>query len=102
MFRRRSCCSSPPALADVTVLSVRVDDRAGPVSSSSADAEWAALRRIVAETVILQDSADQLLAGLRDRPDPADVAAPCGRLKGRFVELREALPFCGEPDVDRY
>ncbi len=63
--------------------------------------DWAALRRAVAEAVIHQDAAEELLADLRLRPDPADLARPCGRLKGRFVELREALPAGADPELAR-
>jgi hypothetical protein len=75
--------------------------RSGPPHATPPDA-WAALRRTVAEAVILQDAAEDLLADLRLRPDPSELARPCGRLKGRFVELREALPLDGDPEVERY
>jgi hypothetical protein len=34
----------------------------------------------------------------RCRPD----VRPTQRLNGRFVELREAMPSCGDPEMDRY
>jgi hypothetical protein len=78
---RRSSCLAPPA---------------------ASDDEWAALRRLVAEALILQDDAEELLANLRHRPEPARVALRCRRLNGRFAELRAAMPACGDPEMDRY
>ena len=104
MRSRRFRCPAPPAPApaDVTVLAVVTDDCPGPATTAASDAAWATLRRLVAEALILQDAAEELLINLRNRPDPADVARPCGRLNGRFVELREAMPSCGDPEMDRY
>jgi hypothetical protein len=73
-----------------------------PAPGVPPEAAWAALRRLVAEALILQDAAEELLLSLRNRPDPADVARPAGRLNSRFVELREAMPSCGDPEMDRY
>jgi hypothetical protein len=102
MRSRRFRRPPPPALDDVTVLAVVTEDYPPSATTAAADADWAALRRIVAEAVILQDAADELLLSLRNRPEPADVARPCGRLKGRFVELREAMPSRGNPEMDRF
>ncbi len=66
------------------------------------DAPWARLRRIAAEALILQDAAEALLMRLPDRPDLSEVARPGGRLKARFIELRDELPASGDPAVDRY
>src|SRR3954447_14380973 len=98
--RARRPAARPPA--DLTVLAVTVDDRPSPPAAAATPSQWALLRRLVAEILILQDEAEELLMSLRDRPDPATVAVPCGRLKWRFVELREALPISDDPDVDRY
>ena len=51
--------------------------------------------------MILQDAGEELLNGFRHRPDPADVAAPCGRLMTRFIELREDLPVSADPELTR-
>src|SRR5690349_9819493 len=67
---------------------------------STSEAAWAALRRTVAEALILQDAAEDLLATLHDRPDPADAARSCGRLTRRFAELREELPSGDDPEID--
>jgi len=63
---------------------------------------WRRLRRILAEAVILQDAADELLGTFRDRPALGEVAPPCGRLKGRFVELAEHLPTSDDPALAEY
>jgi hypothetical protein len=60
------------------------------------------LRRMVAEALILQDAAEELLVGLRDRPDPAEVAPACGRITRRFAELRDELPAGGDPMLELY
>jgi hypothetical protein len=102
MRRRRSRCSPPPSPADVTVLSIFADDRRAPVPAAVSEADWAALRRHVAEALILQDAAEELLIAVRDRADPSDVAPPCGRITGRLVELRDAMAPRGDPEMDRY
>jgi hypothetical protein len=71
---------------------------AGP---SNSEAAWSSLRRTVAEALILQDAAEDLLVAMRARPDPADAARACGRLTRRFAELREELPS-GDPEIDLY
>jgi hypothetical protein len=63
---------------------------------------WRRLRRILAEAVILQDAADELLETFRDRPALGEVAPPCGRLKGRFVELADHLPTSDDPVLAEY
>ena len=61
-----------------------------------APAEWAdrraQLRRIVAEAVVLQDQAVDLLADIRDREPLAEMASRGGPLSRRFFELRRQLP----------
>jgi hypothetical protein len=71
-------------------------------SEAARDADWAALRLLLAEAVLLQDSAEELLERVRERPDPADLALPYSRLKRRFAELRETLPPSEDPQLDRY
>src|SRR3954470_14607334 len=68
--------------------------------SRSPQSAWTALSRTVAEALILQDAAEDLLVTLRDRPDPADAARSCGRLTRRFAELREELPSGRDPEID--
>src|SRR3954454_2913073 len=73
MLGSRSCPPAPPAVAT----------------------DWAGLRRLLAEAVILQDAADELLARMRERPDPSVLAGPCGRITERFAALRATLPERG-------
>jgi hypothetical protein len=64
--------------------------------------EWAVLRRMLAEAVILQDTAEALLARFPERPDPAEVAPACGRVRLRFAQMRQELAGFSDPDVRRY
>jgi hypothetical protein len=68
--------------------------------SQSPESAWTALRRTVAEALILQDAAEDLLATFHDRPEPAEAARSCGRITRRLVQLREALPSGDDPEVD--
>jgi hypothetical protein len=52
----------------------------------------ARLLRIVAEAVVLQDAANDLLADIRDREPLAELAPRGGPLASRFFELRRQLP----------
>jgi hypothetical protein len=65
------------------------------------EAVWIGLQRTVAEALLLQDAAEQVLVALRERPDPAVAARDCGRLTRRFAELREALPAQRDPELTR-
>ncbi len=56
----------------------------------------AQLLRIVAEAVVLQDKAVELLADIRGRGSLAEMASLGGPLARRFFELRRQLP----PPVD--
>src|SRR4051794_13892270 len=62
----------------------------------AAGARRARLLRIVAEAVVLQDKAAELLADIRDRQPLAELAPRGGPLASRFFELRRQLP----PPVD--
>ena len=64
MFWRRRPRTDPAATPDlgVRVLSMARDDEPAPPSSEEA---WRELRRIVAEAVIWQDKAEELLADIR-------------------------------------
>ncbi len=85
-----------------SVVVVVAEDDPLPGRQATCDEAWGALRRIVAEALILQDRAEELLVELRDERDLGRVAPPCGALIGRFVELCEALPSCGDPAMDRH
>ena len=59
----------------------------------------AALRRIVAEAVILQDEAESVIAGIRARQSLGDLAPRGGPVVRRFFALRDRLPRrCVDPD----
>jgi hypothetical protein len=73
-----------------------------PAAPPACEADWVALRVLLAEAVILQDAAVELLERVRERPDPADLATPYSRLKRRFAELRETLAPSSDPELDRY
>ena len=91
---------APPAVAHSS-RSIALTQGCPPgARPSTSEAAWAALRRTVAEALILQDAAEDLLVALRDRPDPADAARSCGRLTRRFAELREELPSGRDSEID--
>jgi hypothetical protein len=101
VFRRRDMGApvAPPQVGVATAVLV-ADGAAWPHEDRAA--AWRALRRIAAEAVILQDDADELLLEIRDRCGLAEVARPCGRLMGRFLALREALPACPDTTIQRH
>ena len=95
LFKRRH----PPAPAEIDVVDdsvkavVVLDDEADEARRASERAQaWKALRRIVAEAVIRQDEAEDLLAEIREREPLAALAPRGGRLVSRFVALRADLP----------
>jgi hypothetical protein len=61
----------------------------------------ARLRRIVAEAVILQDQADELLADVRRREPLGELAPIGGPLARRFFELRRQLPLAADGELAR-
>ena len=63
----------------------------------------AAMRRIAAEAVILQDQAEEVIRGARAREGLGFLAPRGGPLVRRFFSLRESLPrACDDPaDEDR-
>jgi hypothetical protein len=65
------------------------------------DASRARLRRIVAEAVLLQDQAAELLAEIRDRGPLAVLAPRGGPMATRFFELRRELPPPADLDMAR-
>jgi hypothetical protein len=96
----RQARSSAPSGASVSSVVVVADDLGAAHHEAARAAAWSALRRIVAEALILQDAAEERLIELRDERDLGAVAPPCGDLIGRFVALREALPSCGDAAMD--
>ena len=89
-----------PAVAHSPRSTALTQDRSLGARPSTSEAAWTALRRTVAEALILQDAAEDLLVAMRDRPDPADAARSCGRLTRCFAELREELPSGRDPEID--
>jgi hypothetical protein len=64
--------------------------------------ERAALRRIVAEAVILQDQAEAVLVQIRGHGHLGHIAPRGGPLVRRFFSLRDTLPSrCTDPDDER-
>jgi hypothetical protein len=60
----------------------------------------AAMRRIAAEAVILQDQAEEVIRGARAREGLGFLAPRGGPLVRRFFSLREALPRACDDPVD--
>ena len=90
-FRRRT---DPFVLVDVLEPSrTPAEDRAD---------QRAALRRIAAEAVILQDEAESVIAGIRARESLGTLAPRGGPVVRRFFALRDRLPRrCADPDNER-
>jgi hypothetical protein len=100
VFWRRRARTEEPAAQDlgVRVLSVARDDEPEP---PSAEAAWGELRRIVAEAVIWQDKAEELLIDISHREPLAELAPRGGPLIRRFCELRMRLPESSDPELRR-
>jgi hypothetical protein len=91
---RRSRSRKDPAADDdlrrsIASVSVVVEDDEAPAPAPDPRAQ---LRRIVAEAVILQDRAAELLGDIRAREPLGAVAPRGGPLATRFFELRRRLP----------
>jgi hypothetical protein len=100
LWRRRARPEpAPDARADVTVLSIARDGETAPPSSEEA---WGELRRIVAEAVIWQDKAEELLVDIRHREPLAELAPRGGPLIRRFCALKQRLPESSDPAIRRY
>jgi hypothetical protein len=74
------------------------DDEPDPPPAEDA---WRELRAIVAEAVIWQDAAEELLAAISRREPLAELAPRGGPLIRRFCELRARLPESGDPELRR-
>jgi hypothetical protein len=59
------------------------------------------LARLVDEAVLLQELAEDMLAGIRARRSLAELAPPCGALVSRFVALRAQVPECADAQLVR-
>ena len=82
----------------VRVLSMTRDDEPAP---PSADQAWTELRKIVAEAVIWQDKAEELLVDISRREPLAELAPRGGPLIRHFCELRRRLPESSDPELRR-
>ena len=100
MFRRRRATTDrgPGQDLGVRVLSVVRDDEPAP---PTAEAAWGELREIVAEAVIWQDAAEELLAAISRREPLAELAPRGGPLIRSFCRLRARLPESSDPELRR-
>jgi hypothetical protein len=103
IFKRSRSC--PPAATydsrtalEEMISSVTFLDE---LSSATPLDRRASLRRIVAEAVILQDEALELLADIRRREPLGELAPRGGPLARRFFELRRQLPRAADRDMAR-
>jgi hypothetical protein len=93
IFRRPRTAAAPDSGEElrraVSSVAFVVDDDASLPAQADRRVR---LLRIVAEAVVLQDKAEELLAHIRDREPLAELAPRGGPLATRFFELRRALP----------
>jgi hypothetical protein len=105
MFRRRRSHTADGPAHDhgARVLSVVFDEdgRAGERLAEARATAWRELREIVAEAVIRQDQANELLLAISRREPLAELAPRGGPLIRRFFALRARLPECEDPDLRR-
>ena len=80
------------------MLSVARDDEPAPPPPADA---WRELGRIVAEAVIWQDKAEELLGDISHREPLAELAPRGGPLIRRFCELKGRLPESHDPEIRR-
>jgi hypothetical protein len=103
---RRLLQGSPPTGLDLVDIARPADGGQGDHSThawAERQAEQhAALRRIAAEAVILQDQAEEVLRRVRARDALGEVAPSAGPLVHRFFRLRDRLPErCEDPGDER-
>jgi hypothetical protein len=105
MFRRRRRSRTDFAVPhdlDARVVSIRVDDDFAVGEATAArEQAWKELRAIVAEAVIWQDAATELLIAISHREPLAELAPRGGPLIRRFCELRDRLPESEDPELRR-
>ena len=85
---------------DARVVSV-VWDESEDVWAERRERAWRELRAIVAEAVIWQDAANEVLAAIGRREPLAELAPRGGPLVRRFCELRARLPESDDADLRR-
>ena len=105
MLRRRRARRERPLAdeLDVHVLSVDVDDdgRGAGERAAADERAWRELRAIVAEAVIWQDEANEVLRAVSRREPLAELAPWGGPLVRRFCELRARLPESDDLELRR-
>ena len=105
MFRRRRTRREPTVTEDlhVSVVAIDVDDddRGAAERAEARERAWRELRAIVAEAVIWQDEANDVLGAISRREPLAELAPRGGRLVGRFCDLRARLPESDDPELRR-
>jgi hypothetical protein len=105
MFRRRRARTEPAVPEDLgaAVLSIRVDDEVAVADRSVQEREraWCELRAIVAEAVIWQDEATEVLIAISRREPLAELAPRGGPLVRKFCQLRDRLPESDDPELRR-
>jgi hypothetical protein len=95
-FRRRK--SAPATAAE----QLRVTGRTPAGHTGLAGEHRAAMRRIAAEAVILQDEAEEVIRGARAREGLGFLAPRGGPLVRRFFSLRDSLPRACDDPVDEH
>jgi hypothetical protein len=99
MFGRRRSRKAPAVdELDAQVLSVVWDEDEAATVERRVQA-WHELRAIVAEAVIWQDAANDVLAAISRREPLAELAPRGGPLVRRFCELRARLPESDDPEL---
>ena len=102
MFRRRRQNTDPaPAALGARVLSVVSDADDGAGRGEDRERAWRELRAIVAEAVIWQDAAEEVLAAISRREPLCELAPRGGPLIRRFCALRARLPESTDPEIRR-
>jgi hypothetical protein len=105
MFRRRRAHTEPDAARDLEVhVRAVVLDEPDDAEQRRADAReqaWRELRAIVAEAVIWQDAAEDVLAAISRREPLRELAPRGGPLIRRFCELGDRLPQSDDPEIRR-
>ena len=105
MLGRRRSRRNAPATEDLgaRVLSVVWDDDGAPAERAAArERAFRELRALVAEAVIWQDEANEVLAAISRREPLAEVAPRGGPLVRRFYELRDRLTVSDDFELRRF
>jgi hypothetical protein len=97
---RRPANPDPGAALRATISSVEFLPQVEGTGGARLDRR-ARLLRIVAEAVVLQDKAVELLADIRTREPLAELAPRGGPLARRFFELRRQLPAAADGELAR-